>query len=417
MVISLADNEVTRFFIATVILLIAAHICGYIFTRLKLPKTVGEIFGGLLLGPTLFGYFYPDLFTRLFVNRGDLLAILYWLGLVLLMFCSGFEVNTSFSKKDKKSVLMITLLSTIIPFIFGWFITDWFNISSIIGVKENVLALRLIIATSIAITSIPVISKIFLDLGIMKTRFASIILGSATIHDIILWIFTAIAIGLVSSTKPTIVDLTVHTLVSLAFFAFALLLVPYILNFLRKHPIKIIPEHYESTFLILILMFFVVVAAYLKVNIVFGAFLAGTVIGLIRNKEFKKTREGIKEFAFVFFIPIYFAIVGIKIDLIHHFDPIFFLEFLILAMIIQGIAVTLAARLCSHSWLSSFNLATAMNARGGPAIVLATVALEAGIISESFFVTLILTAIVTSLIAGAWLRYCLANNIPLLDKE
>lgn len=418
MAIALEGLELSRFFVAVLMLLFFAYLFGYLFNRLKMPKTVGEIVGGILLGPTLLGYIFPSFFQDIFLSNGKLLAILYWLGLILLMFSSGFEVQNKYDPSDKKTVLMITVLSTIIPFVVGWFISDrLFDLTTIVGIKNNISALKIIIATSIAVTSIPVISKIFFDLGIMKTRFAKIVLGAATVHDVILWIFIAIATGLVSANIPTIFSMFWHVVITILFFCFALFLVPKVLDFMRRHPRKIVPVSYEFGFVFLVILFFVILANYLDINIVFGAFLAGIVIGFIRKESFKEIREKIKDFSFAFFIPIYFAIVGIKIDLVHSLDIPFFLLFLVVATVIQGASVLLACRIMKHSWLSSFNLAIAMNARGGPGIVVATIAFETGIINESFFVTLILVAIFTSLIAGVWLRYVLSKGWPLLEEK
>ena len=92
----------------------------------------------------------------------------------------------------------------------------------------------------------------------------------------------------------------------------------------------------------------------------------------------------------------------------------FFIGFFFLAVLTQGITVLLTAKYLKYTWLSSFNFAMAMNARGGPGIVLATIAFDSGIISENFFVTLIILSILTSLLAGAWLRFIVSRNWKLL---
>jgi Kef-type K+ transport system membrane component KefB len=117
------------------------------------------------------------------------------------------------------------------------------------------------------------------------------------------------------------------------------------------------------------------------------------------------------------FIPVYFAVVGIKLDLIHHFDWMFFTIFVVFAISVQTIAVLSTARFLKYDWLSGINLAVVLNDRGGPCIVLATLALDLGIINENFFVTLVLLAILTSLTAGAWLKYVLSKGWKLLNED
>jgi Kef-type K+ transport system membrane component KefB len=164
------------------------------------------------------------------------------------------------------------------------------------------------------------------------------------------------------------------------------------------------------------LLIFAAIASFLEVNLVFGAFLAGIVVNYVKSPRFEDSKLHIKSFSMAFFIPIYFAIVGIKLDLIHHFDWVFFSIFIVFAIIVQTIAVLLTARFLKYDWLSSFNLAVVLNDRGGPCIVLATLAFDLGIISENFFVTLVLLAVVTSLTAGSWLKYVLSKGWPLLKE-
>jgi Kef-type K+ transport system membrane component KefB len=100
---------------------------------------------------------------------------------------------------------------------------------------------------------------------------------------------------------------------------------------------------------------------------------------------------------------LYFASVGLKLDLVHHFDPVFFLWFAVAASIAKTLSVLAGGIVGGAGRRSATSLAVAMNARGGPGIVLATVALQAGVVNESFYSALVMLAIVTSLAAGAWL--------------
>ena len=108
-------------------------------------------------------------------------------------------------------------------------------------------------------------------------------------------------------------------------------------------------------------------------------------------------------FALAFFIPIYFAMIGLGLDLVHGFSVVFFAGFLFAACAIKAVSVFAGARLAGETSRLSLNLAVAMNARGGPGIVVASTAFAAGIISQPFYAVLVLLAIVTSLAAGAWL--------------
>ncbi|MBI2572257.1 cation:proton antiporter [Candidatus Woesearchaeota archaeon] len=416
MAITIDPTALTHFFIALFSLLLAAHTFGYIFNRFALPRVVGEIVGGILLGPTFLGYFFPNVYHTIFIEQGVLLATLYWLGLVLLMFTSGFELERKFDKADKKTILALVLGTTLIPLLFGWVATSFFDLNKLAGPANNLISLKLVITVSLAITSIPVLSKIFLDLGIIKTSFAKLVLATATIHDIILWVFISIATGLVTTAAISFTNIFFHVLISILFFLVALMLVPRIIDAIAKLQLRLIPLNYELPVIVLILLAFTVIASLLNINLVFGAFLAGIVINFIRNPRFQDAKQHIKDFSLAFLIPIYFAVVGLKIDLIHHLDLSFLALFILFAIVVQTIAVLITTRLLKYDWLTSFNFAVALNDRGGPCIVLATVAFDLGIINETFFVTLILLAIITSLTAGIWFKYVVKKGWSLLES-
>ena len=119
--------------------------------------------------------------------------------------------------------------------------------------------------------------------------------------------------------------------------------------------------------------------------------------------------------SFAFFIPVYFAIVGLKLDLVKSFSLRLLLIFVLGTCAIKILSVSLAGRLAGFRGLDLINLALTTNARGGPGIVLASVAFDAGIINATFYTTLVLAAVITSQIAGAWLDYVLRRGWPLLS--
>jgi Kef-type K+ transport system membrane component KefB len=156
-----------------------------------------------------------------------------------------------------------------------------------------------------------------------------------------------------------------------------------------------------------------VLATLLGVIPLFGAFLAGIAIGSSGRDGAAEARETIRAFSLAFFVPVYFAIVGLRLDLLHEFSPLFFGLFFAVACAAKAASVWAGARLAGESDRGAFNLAVALNARGGPGIVLASVAFDAAIISQQFYAVLVLLAILTSLLAGAWLEREVRGGVPL----
>jgi len=145
-----------------------------------------------------------------------------------------------------------------------------------------------------------------------------------------------------------------------------------------------------------------------------AGYLAGCRDGKDGVKRLRESLEAIAKVAFAFFVPVYFAVVGLKLDLIRGVSLWMMVAFIAGTCIVKVFSVSLAARFAGFRGLDLINLAITTNARGGPGIVLASVAFDAGIISSKFYTTLVVAAVLTSQIAGAWLDYVLRKGWPLL---
>jgi len=298
-------------------------------------------------------------------------------------------------------------------------------IDPLVGAAGQKTSALLILSISVAVTSIPVISRIFYDLKILHTRFASLILGAAVLEDIILWavlaIATAIANTAMLSQQQIFGEITSHVGATIAFITIALFLTPHFLKKLHVSRWNILLKSSPVGYVILILFLYAVVAALLEVNLVFAAFLAGFgVVGGMSGSErlrFSKILESIEHFSTSTFIPIYFALVGYRLVFGTEFSLGMLLIFLAGSSLLALISVGSAAKLAGFKRLDIINIAITTNARGGPGIVLASVAYDAGIINAAFYTTLVLAAVFTSQAAGVWLRFVLSRGWPLLASN
>lgn len=411
------------------------HSLGYLFEKFKQPRLVGEILAGVILGPYVFGELCPDIFIKIFGDQAQsgnnkieiVLNFIYWIGLFLLMFISGSETRRLMGKENQKETAWMLGVGTPTPFLIVLILglTSIIPLNMITGSAGQEMSALLVLAIAVSVTSIPVISRIFYDLGILQTRFASLILGSAVLEDIILWAVLAVATSLVqtaSTAQEHIVrEITSHVGATLLFMAVGLFFAPLILRKLNHLRFNILIKASTRGYIFVILFLYIALASILDVNLVFAAFLAGFgIVGGIKGLErerFAESIDSIAKVSFSFFTPVYFAIVGHKLTLGRDFSLNMFLIFLMSSSILSLLANGLAARLAGFRKRDIVNLAVTTNARGGPGIVLASVAYEAGIINAPFYTTLVLTAIVTSQIAGAWLRFVLSKGWPLLSEK
>lgn len=426
MTTSLSILDIVHLLIAFAILLAAAHTFGYFFQRFRQPRVIGEIFGGMLLGPTCLKEVMPIWYHFVFVDNiptQTVIQAVYQVGLFLLMFCSGTEIQSHFKKDEQKTVGFIVGLGIVVPLFSSFASVQFFDPTPYLGGAGSKTAFSIIFALAIAVTSIPVISRIFYDLGLLGTAFARIVLASAVIEDIFLYIMLAIALSVVNvENKESFglsallgidpasgFDFIYHTVVTALFFLGALIYGPGFFRRADSFRYNLLQKSSPLAFLLLVMFFMVGIAIYLGIAPMLGAFMAGIVARSARGTT-DTSHENIKAFSFAFFIPVYFSIVGLKLDLIHAFDFTFFLIFTLFACLIKVASVFYGSRLAGESPKGSLNFAIAMNARGGPGIVLASLAFDAQIINENFYTVLVMLSIVTSLLAGWWLDFVLRRG-------
>jgi Kef-type K+ transport system membrane component KefB len=408
----MSEHAVGQLILFILVILTSAHLFGSLFSRLRQPRVIGEILGGLLVGPTL-----------LKISAGadaalskPALDVLYWIGLIMLMFLSGAETQGLFRREERKPVAWIGIVGTGLPFVIALLLSTRFKLSALLGPAQNRIALVLVIGIGTAVTSIPVISRIFHDLRILNTRFAKLILGVAVMEDVVLWAVLAVATALAESKALPTHVIAQRVALTLLYFSAGLVLFPRLARRLHQAQWNVLVRHSMTAYLILLLFAYVALAAAMNVSLVLAAFLAGFAVpqgSLIANQSLNE----VKGVAFGCFIPLYFALVGYKLDLGKAFDLKMVAFFLIAACTIKLISVLAGAKLAGFSIPSCINLAVATNARGGPGIVLASVAYEAGIINAPFYTTLILLAVITSQAAGAWLEHVLRRGRPLLTED
>ena len=417
--------------LALMLLVACANLLGQVAVRLHQPRVVGEILAGVLLGPSLFGLLAPGAAAAVFGDGEKdsttiVLGFLYHLGLLLLMFVSGASVRNVLGKENRKPTAWIVGLGTSLPFCAAILVALLMPLDAFMGTAGSKPALILVFAIATAVTSIPVITKIFFDLGILHTRFASLMLGAAVLEDILLWGVLAIATAIASATVAAgggevAGTVSMHLLTNVLFVVLAVTVLPVILRRASRTRWNVVATHSPIAWVMVVFLGYVSVAAAFDVTLAFAAFLAGFgIVGGVTNSEehrFRAPIDSITHVSTAVFIPIYFAMVGYRLDFTQGFSLLMLLLFLVGSTLVVLLAKGLAARLAGFHGLEVVNIALTCNARGGPGIVLASVAFDAGIISAPFFTTMVITAVLTSQACGAWLDFVLRRGWPLLAGD
>jgi Kef-type K+ transport system membrane component KefB len=421
---SLTTSQTAHLVIALALLVLAALAGGRLFTAVRQPAVIGEILGGLLLGPTVLGYLAPGVQSWLFPVDGaaaSALGAFYQLGMLCLMYIAGTELRRGAQPGERRTVAALVAAGLILPMAAGMGIALAVPAARYRGPDGSHTTFVLLFGTAIAVTSIPVISRIMLDLGILETRFARIVLAVAVFEDMALYAVLAVVLGLAGhgSSKGfglwslthihgSVLSATYYAVTSIVFFALAFGFGPRLVHALTRRHAD--PRGRDATAIhVALLLTASLLCLLLGINAVFGALAAGICVG---RAEAGTRRESpaaapvpsaLQQVSMSFFVPVYFAIVGLTLNLRHAFDPVFFAWFFAFAVLIKGLSVWAGARLAGEAPKEAVDLAMAMNARGGPGIQLATVTYSAAIINERFFTALIVMSVLTSQIAGVWL--------------
>jgi len=420
-------EQTAQMLTALAVLLVAVHVLGNAFVRMRQPRVIGEFVAGLLLGPTLLSALFPEVMAWIFPDSGPVAAVLgavYQLGLLLLMYCSGAEIRSLFDRGERRTIVGVILGGILVPFLLGLLLISIIDAGTLRGPNANPESFAIVFGIAIAITSIPVISRILFDLGVIRTSFSRIVLGAAVAEDVVLYVALAVALGLAESNQsspfglPAVLspdptsgwNIAYHVAAETAFLGVALLLGPRLL----RRTLSVRPN-----FLGRVDALFAVSALCVVLGIapMLGAFVSGIIVGTAKSEAVIQSGESIKRFSFAFFVPCYFALVGFQLDLLHDFNVVFFAGFLLFATAVKGASVYVGARLAGERHPTALNLAAAMNARGGPGIVLASTAFGAGIVSRSFFASLVMLSIVTSVLAGIWLNRIVRSGRPLREER
>ncbi|MFP5458285.1 MAG: cation:proton antiporter [Bacteriovoracia bacterium] len=400
------------------LLLLAVHGVGFLFEKWRQPKLLGEILVGVLFGPHVLAPVLPALASE----GATVLSFISQAGLILLMFLAGTESKHIGFQRNKKLMLSLVTLGTGLPFLLliALASADLVPLTSIMGSAQSPDATLTLLAIAVTVTSIPVLSRIFQDLRLTQTQFAALIIGTAVLEDILLWgVLSFAQVVALKASSP--LSIALHMATNLLFMAAGLLLLPAGVTRLASARGNFVARNSPIAWPIVVLLSYISLAHLLQVNVVFAAFLAGFALTGGASSESSGTSltsvAALRSVAQAFFIPLFFAMIGYKLKLDASFSARELCVFLLGSSALSSACTWFAARVGGLRAYEALNVAITSNARGGPGIVLAGIAFESGLVTASFYTTLVLTALLTSLSAAWWLRFQVKRRRPLLSGD
>ena len=411
MVSKLSSAEILHFLIMVSMVLIIARVLGELCRKLKQPVVVGEILAGIIIGPSLLGSAFPHLFKTVFINDTRAFGAfdgLANIGVILLMFVAGIEVDLQQIRKQGKQAASISIMGIAFPFALGfaaiWFFHDFIFPPS----SGSRLIPSLFFGTALSITALSVIVKVLFDLDIIKTKVGGLVLTAAMVDDFLGWVLFSIIIKMIDSSKS---DGSIGSvLVVLGFALFMVTIGRWLIDKLLWLTTKYFPGAGSLITLSCSLCFLgAVFTEYLGIRGVFGAFLMGIAVG--DSKYFTSaTQNVLQQFVVYIIAPLFFASVGLRVNFVTNFNLSIVAIIVGIACVAKIIGAGLGARMSGIKKNESLAIAFGMNARGSQEIVLGSVALSAKIIDEKIFVGLVIMTMLTILVAGPLMKLFLKKH-------
>ena len=386
--------------LALTVIMLTARLVGVLFAKLNQPAVIGEVVGGILLGPSLLGRFFPE--VQAFILPPDavpILGVLSQLGVILYMFLVGLELDLGALRGTVSRTIAISLSAIVVPFAFGASLAVWLpDTLATPGVDRR--SFVLFIGIALSITAFPVLARILGDRGLQRTPLGTLALACAAINDAIAWCLLAFAVSIMQDTPAAALQTAALTALYIALMLTAgrRLAAAAVARLDRSARIG-----EQSVALVLVAVLLSSVATeFIGIHAIFGAFLIGTIIPH-HSKVATQVTERIADIVRVMFLPAFFAFTGLRteIGLIESGQ-----DWLICALIVLvatagkfgGTAI--AAKATGLSWRDSGALGILMNTRGLVELIVLNIGLDLGVIAPRLFTMLVIMALVTTLMTA-----------------
>ena len=406
--VPIAGHAIFLLFIQITLLLVVARAGSEIAKRMSLPAVVGELAAGIALGPSLFGHVWPGGFYAVFPHvsaQYQLLDVVGNLGMSLLLLLTGLETDLRLLKNLGRAAIIASGMGMAVPFVLG-FVLGWLLPPEFLADPNERLLFSLFLATAMSISAMPVIAKILMDLDLTRRNIGLVILSAGVVDDTAGWMILSLIAGAAShggfgaaqlGTLLRTVGLTVAFIAATIFVLYPLVRVLFrVVDRFRS----------RDTDLVLIIVIAFLCAAtteWIGIHAVFGAFIAGTMLRQVPRLK-SDTIHHLESFVFAILAPVFFGIVGLKVDLFQLGGASVVLVVLAVACLGKLLGCTFGALWGGLRFWEAASIAVAMNARGAMELVVATIGLSLGILNEAMFSIIVLVAVVTSFMAPIGLR-------------
>jgi len=389
-----------------IVIMIVTRLFGYLVSFVAQPTVVGEIIAGIILGPSLMGALFPDMFISLFPKESlGNLHLISQLGLIFFMFVVGMELDFDKIKKQSSASVFISHVSIIFPFFLGVALAYW--LYPIFAPKNiSFIPFALFIGIAMSITAFPVLARIIKEKNLSDTRYGSMAITCAAADDITAWYILALIIAISVSGSLS------SSFVLLLLIALYVVIMFYVIRPLFAKIGQAQSERLSMnamSLIIVILLLSSLATEAIGVHALFGAFMAGAMMpssAVSRLKELIAPR--LEYVSLLVLLPLFFALTGLRseIGLLNSVDAWLICGGIILLAVFGKLfGSALASKYMGFSWRDSFALGILMNTRGLMELVVLNIGYEMGILSTELFTMFVVMALATTIMTGPFLNF------------
>jgi Kef-type K+ transport system membrane component KefB len=406
------ERDVLVFLLSLAVLLSCARLFGELARRMGLPLVFGELASGIVLGPTLLGRLAPGAQQWLFPTGTPaqyMLAGYTNVAVVLLLVVAGLEVNLGIVRRRGRSAFLTSILGILMPLGGGLLLGVLLPASDLVHPESRRL-FAVFMGVALSISALPVIAKTLLDLGLFKTDVGLLVMAAAMVDDLVGWLAFSVLLGPMQGGSTHLFSVGRALVLTVGFVAGSLMVARPLLGGLI---VRLQADHHSGprrvlSLIVLLALFGASFTQWIGIHAVFGGFVVGVVVGDAPKLK-ERTRVIVHEFVTNIFAPVFFASLGLRADFVRSFDLRLCVLVFVIATGAKVIGCTLGSRAGGLRWRPAMAVGFGLNARGAMEIILALLALEAGLLKEQVFVALVVMALATSLVSGPAMKWLLSG--------
>jgi len=415
-----APSEVI-FLAQLVTLMLVGRLLGEAMNRIGQPSVMGMLLGGILLGPSALGALLPEFQHALFPSTPEQKAMLDGIaqfGILLLLLLTGMEADLKLVRTVGRAALSVSFAGVAVPFACGFALGE-FMPASLLPSPEHRFLTALFLGTALSISSIKIVAAIVREMNFTRRDLGQIIVASAICEDSIGWVIVAITFGLAQAGTIDPISVT-KSVAGTALFLVASFTIGRRLVFFL---IRWTNDNFESDFpvitaILVVMGVMALTTHFVGVHTVLGAFVAGILIGEspILTKHIDEVLRGL---ILAFFMPVFFGIAGLSADLTVLGNPqlaAMTLGLIAIASFGKFAGAFIGGEIGGLTRREALALACAMNARGSTEVIIATIGLSMGALSQNLYTMIVAMALVTTMAMPPMLRWALAR-VPLRKAE